>query len=86
MSFNVKSRPERAKGLRARDEERLMQVVVERFWEDQPWWFALLSPCTKPISDSGVQIEPFIAFCLLLAYSSQAAYCLPVVCLSRAGH
>jgi hypothetical protein len=29
MGFDVKSGPERAVGLRARDDERLMQAVVE---------------------------------------------------------
>ena len=34
MSFDVKSGLERAVGLRARDDERLMKAVVERFWEE----------------------------------------------------
>jgi hypothetical protein len=34
VSFDVKSGPEHAVGFQARDDERLMQAVVERFWEE----------------------------------------------------
>jgi hypothetical protein len=34
MSFDVKSGPKHAVGLRARNDERLMQAAVERFWEE----------------------------------------------------
>jgi hypothetical protein len=34
VSFDVKSGPECAVGLRERDDERLMQAVVERFWKE----------------------------------------------------
>jgi hypothetical protein len=35
VSFEVKSGPERAVSLRARDDEDLMQPLVERIWEEE---------------------------------------------------
>src|SRR5205085_12526860 len=51
------------------DQNAIIECRVCVLDRDQPESDTLLSPCTKPISDSRLQIEPFTAFCVLLAFT-----------------